>query len=254
MGFGVVVLLFWAWRAFPKGHMVRRGAGLSLFFTITEGLVGAWLVLAELTAGDTSAARAVSISVHLVNTLLLVASITLTAWYASGGELPRHRLMSRWGFWFSLAWLGMAILGVTGAITALGDTLFPSGSLVEGLQNDLSPVAHFLIRLRVIHPFVAVIVGGYLAGMSLNLRKTSTGRNIRLLTLTQVGLFGVQIVLGMINLILLAPVAMQLVHLFVMDLVWINLVILSAVHFSGQGSQVLSPFQGEELNSLSHTE
>ena len=46
----VAGLLLWAWRAYPKGHAVRLGAGLAVGFTITEALVGAGLVLFQLVA------------------------------------------------------------------------------------------------------------------------------------------------------------------------------------------------------------
>ena len=82
----VAGMLVWAWRIYPKGHRVRRGAIFSMFFMITEALVGAGLVLFELVAEDTSTARALSISVHLVNTFVLLACITLTAWWATGGN------------------------------------------------------------------------------------------------------------------------------------------------------------------------
>ena len=157
----VAGLLLWAWRAYPKGHPVRLGAVLAVGFTITEALVGAGLVLFQLVAQNDSVARAVSVAVHLANTFLLLASLTLTAAWASGARRLRLAGRARLSWPLGIGLLGVLILGVTGAITALGDTLFPSGSLVEGMAQDFSPTAHFLIRLRVIHPVVATLTGVY---------------------------------------------------------------------------------------------
>jgi len=122
----------------------------------------------------------------------------------------------------------MLVLGVSGAITALGDTLFPASSLREGIAMDFSPTAHVLLRLRIFHPVIAVAVGVYLAfaaAMAALFRPVPT---VKRLALALVALFALQIGLGFLNLYLLAPVWMQLVHLFVADLVWIALVLLCA--------------------------
>ena len=125
----------------------------------------------------------------------------------------------------------MLILGVSGAITALGDTLFPAGSLREGIAQDFVPTAHFLVRLRVWHPLIALLNGLYLlflGGLIYLFRATP---HIQRLALALGALFLAQLVAGMINLGLLAPVWMQLVHLLLADLVWIALVLLAAANF-----------------------
>jgi heme A synthase len=227
----VLIMLIWALRAFAKGHPVRLGAALSMFFIITEALVGAGLVLFGWVAEDQSMGRVISISVHLVNTFLLLAALTLTAWWASGGERVVLRGQGIAVWLFALAFLGVMILGVSGAITALGDTLFPAESLQQGIAQDFDPTAHFLIRLRVWHPLIAILNGLYLlflGGLIYLFRATP---HIQRLALTLIGLFVAQLVAGMINLGLLAPVWMQLVHLFLADLVWLALVLLAAANF-----------------------
>jgi heme A synthase len=228
----VVGMLVWAWRAYPKGQPVRLGSALSMFFIVTEALVGAGLVLFEWVAQDASSGRVISMTVHLVNTFLLLASLTLTAWWASGGEAVR--LKDRGApLWFFLAgFLGVMILGVTGAVTALGDTLFPVTSLAEGFAQDLSPTAHFLVRLRVWHPVLAILVGFYLllvAGLAAMFRNE---RHIRRAAAILAALFVIQLIAGLVNLVLLAPVWMQIVHLLLADLVWITLVLLAATFFA----------------------
>ncbi len=209
----VVWMLIWAFRAYPTGHMVRKGASWSLFFIITEALVGAGLVLFEWVAHDASMGRVISMAVHLVNTFLLLAALALTAWWASGGEalnLKGHGIQT---WLFAAGFLFMLVLGISGAVTALGDTLFPSASLAEGLREDFSAEAHFLVRLRVYHPIIAILTGTYLvflAGLTAMFRANPT---IRRLAAALVGLFVIQGIAGLVNLVLLAPVWMQLVHL-----------------------------------------
>lgn len=230
----VLVLAFWAWRIYPRGHRVRRGAGFSVFFMVTEALVGAGLVLFEWVAHDQSLGRVISMGVHLVNTFLLLACITLTAWWASGGPaLDLHRSDSRKA-WFIVAFLAMLVLGVSGAITALGDTLFPAGSLAAGIAEDFNEEAHFLVRLRVWHPILAILVGTYLFLLAALTAMFSDEKVVKRIAYALIGLFLVQLLAGLVNLILLAPIWMQIVHLLLADLVWITLVLLAAVTFARQ--------------------
>src|SRR5271155_696707 len=127
------VLLVWALRAYPRGHIVRRGAATSLVLMMFEALIGAGLVLFELVAHDESLKRGLSVCLHLINTFLLLASTALTAWWASGGERPRLRRQgaAAWAVGVPLAL--MFFVGASGVVTALGDTLFPPASLAAGL-------------------------------------------------------------------------------------------------------------------------
>ena len=222
----VVALVIWARRRYARGSLIRWGAGLSLFFTVTEALLGAGLVLFGLVADNDSAARAAVMAGHLVNTFMLLAFLGLTSWWAMLGE-PRRL---HWGGWRSLSLLlgalGMVLLGASGAITALGDTLFPSSSLMEGFQADLSETAHFLIRLRVIHPVLAVVVSGFILLVALKQFRDAGRSPTGKLVLAVRGLVIAQLFLGGLNVILLAPVWMQLVHLLVADLIWAGVVIL----------------------------
>ncbi len=217
-----------AFRSFPARHPVRFGATMSLVFIISEALVGAGLVLFGLVADNSSALRAIVISIHLVNTFLLVGWLTLTLWWAAGGAPVRLRQQGLVGALLGVALVGALLLGVTGAIAALGDTLFPVKSVADGLQRDFSPTAHFLERLRIIHPMLAVALGLYLvvAGVLVSAarRSTATTRFAWLLA----GLFVAQLLVGLLNVRLLAPIWLQLVHLLLADLVWIVLVLLAA--------------------------
>lgn len=234
----VIILLVWAFRAYPKGSTVRLGAVLSMVFIITEALVGAGLVLFEWVAMDDSVGRVISMAVHLINTFLLLAVLALTAWWASGGKPVRIKGQGIVLWALGIGFLGIMLLGVTGAMTALGDTLFPAETLREGLQQDLSSAAHFTIRLRIWHPMFAIGIGMYLIFISLLLALFRPERTLRWFAAIFSGLFVIQLAAGLINVVLLAPVWMQIVHLLLADLVWLSLVLLAATTLAdGAGLQ-----------------
>ncbi|HYO53384.1 COX15/CtaA family protein [Archangium sp.] len=224
----VVVLCVWGLRTHAKGHPVRKAAVFSLVFMLTEAAVGAGLVLFKMVAGNESLARAWWMAAHLINTFLLVGAMTLTCWWAGGRERLMLRRQGLTGWLVAGSLVGLLVLGVSGAIAALGDTLFPASSLAEGLRQDVSPTAHVLLRLRVLHPVLAALVGAlvvFSAAMVARLRPSAAVRRAAM----QLGvLYALQLVAGLVNLVLLAPVWMQLVHLLLADVVWIVLVRLSA--------------------------
>lgn len=224
----VVALVVGAWRRFPRGHVVRRAAAASGVLIVAEALIGAGLVLLELVAGDVSTARAWWMAGHLVNTFLLVAALTLTAWWATSGERPRLRGAGAILVTLVASLAGMLVLGVSGAITALGDTLFPVTTFAEGKALTFSESAHLFVRLRVWHPVLAVIVGVLLAVAAVHATRHRGAPAVRRAALAVVGLVVVQLGVGLVNMWLLAPVPLQLVHLLLADLVWIALVVLSA--------------------------
>jgi heme A synthase len=232
-----LVFVIWAWRVYQKGNPVRLFSALVLLFTLTEALIGAGLVLFGLVANNDSVARAVTISLHLVNTLFLIGCISLAAWYISFITLADRRIAAseiispyqhRFQILLAISLAGMLLLGVTGTVTALGDTLFPASSLAEGLKQDVSPLSSFLIRLRVIHPILAVTFVSYSAALVFWIRSRTINLKVRNLANLLLMLLLCQLALGATNVLLLAPVWLQLVHLLTADLVWIVLVLFSA--------------------------
>jgi protoheme IX farnesyltransferase len=233
-----VALVVWAYRRYPTTHAAFRAAVLTFVFTLTEALIGAGLVLLGLVADNQSPLRAVWMSAHLVNTFLLLAALVVTAWAAT---TERRFSLRDQGAVGAAVWFGFVctiLLGITGAVAALGDTLFPAASLRAGFLQDLDPAAHFLLRLRPLHPLLAGAVGLYLlllAGLLAHLRPSpGVTRMARWMCV----LFGAQVVAGMVNLVLLAPVAMQLVHLLLADAVWVVLVMTAAEAFAVDVEQV----------------
>jgi heme A synthase len=99
-------------------------------------------------------------------------------------------------------------------------------SLAEGFAQDVNPAANLFVRLRILHPAVAACVGLWLGiyGIWCVVRR----RDSQLPAGIVMTLVGAQMALGMVNVLLLAPVWMQLAHLLTADILWISLVLLSA--------------------------
>ncbi len=218
---GLAVL---ARRTFPAGHASRKWALISLVFMVVEAAIGAGIVLLRLVEGNTSALRAGYVGGHLVNTLLLVAAMTTTIWTARSrpGVADHGRsAISTPGFTAAMAM--MLVVAASGAIVALGDTLFPSVSLAAGLAADLDPTAHFLIRLRIWHPILAATVAGYLFWVAWRHPAFAGERQATPRQLVMMLIVG-QCALGVINLLMLAPLSLQMAHLLGSNLLWIALV------------------------------
>jgi heme a synthase len=220
----IIALWLWTRRIFPGTNPVRPVAAASVVFLITEALLGAGLVLFNYVDKDQSAGRAIYLSLHLLNTLLLLGALTLTAWFSKGGfYFGGHR----WSRWIIAALPIAALVSVTGAIAALGDTLFPVASLAEGFRQDFSGAANFLVRLRVVHPTLAVLAASYFASVSIFVLRSKQRLVARKIAVGVLILVLAQLSAGAINLLLLAPVWMQITHLLLADLIWIWLVLLA---------------------------
>ncbi|TFG36708.1 MAG: hypothetical protein E4H44_06395, partial [Candidatus Aminicenantes bacterium] len=224
---GTFVMWILAVRGFDRGHPTRSAAGWSLFFMTTEALVGAGLVLFRMVADNPSTARAAWMSAHLINTFLLLAALTWLAFSArhrDGVRFPRDRQTRR-----LLAGAATVVLlvGVSGAVAALGDTLFPASSLAEGLREDLSPSSHLFLRLRLWHPVIAVFGSSYLLWFAVVVVRRRPDAGVAKAAWALGGLVLIQIAVGLANVALLAPVWTQLVHLFLADATWITLVFVA---------------------------
>lgn len=242
----VLALLVLTWRTFPRGHRVRKSTGFAALFMFSEALIGASLVLKEWVAQDTSGVRAVMSAVHLGNTYLLLGALTLSAWWI---YRPRQNVASnRAGLQPAvLIALGAAVLlGMTGAITALGDTLFPARNLTAGIYDDLNPTSHFLLRLRVVHPVFAVLLSVYLLGLARHFRTRSGVADARWITAALSWLLIVQLILGAVNLLLLVPISTQILHLLLADLIWVVLVLLAEASFFSRTGPSVSQRQKRE--------
>jgi heme A synthase len=223
-----VLLFIWSRRAYPKGHLVRKGANFSLFFMITESLVGAALVVFRLVGQDASITRAIIAPVHLVNTLFLISALTLTAYFASGGKGFSWKNQGAVSSLLIAGFVSMIIIAVMGAITSLGDAIFPVRSTAEAIGRSMTAGEHFLVRLRIWHPFVAIGLGLFILVASrliASYRPSTTTQNLSLAVFV---IYLLQIAVGFLNVALSAILPTQLVHLFLADSLWMMWVLLAA--------------------------
>src|SRR5512142_825817 len=223
----VLVLAVWARRAYPRGHAARTAAGLSLLFIVTEALLGAGLVLFGWVASDASPGRGWAMALHLVNTFLLLAALALAAGLSGSSSPSEGARRSALPSLIVAGLLAMGLAGVTGAIAALGDTLFPAASLAAGLRQDLQPGTRLLLRLRLLHPFVAGMAGLLLIAGVRRAAQVCPQENVRRGAAAVTALIAVELCAGAANVFLLAPVWLQLLHLVLADLVWISAVLVA---------------------------
>jgi len=217
----VGTLAVWVVRTRDRGDPVRRAGIAAGILIVNEALIGAALVLFEWVADDRSAGRAVSITIHLLNTFLLLAALSLTAWWASGRPIPRGPVEERGTVRrLAVAAAALMVVGAAGAVTALGDTLFPPDEYGGGFSAD--PTGGLLVRLRWVHPILAVVTAGYLLHLARRLPAPEAMRS------ALASLVVVQLAAGVVNVGLSAPVWMQVVHLFLADAVWVGFVLTSS--------------------------
>jgi len=220
-------LLAWTWRRTARGEWPRYSAALAAILLFNEALLGALLVVFEHVGMDRSATRAVFLSLHFGNTLLLVAALTLTAkWLTSGSRRVRLPANGWERVVIATGLFSVMVTGMTGSLAALGDTIFPRATLRDALVQDFSSNTHVLLHLRTLHPLAAVVAVLYVLWMFHKLSKNREESTAILPFLT--GTLLAQAALGVLNVLLLAPVWLQLTHLLVAEIVWILLVLASA--------------------------
>lgn len=220
--FGLFVLGIWIWvrRRWPLAHPARKAATAALILTVTEALLGAKLVLFGLVGANTSGLRVFVMGLHFLNSAALMASLTLLALFVArptwtprtmGLVVPKSILRRL----PTITLIGLIALGVTGTFAALSTTLFPSLSLMEGLQKDLSPQSHFLLQLRALHPTLGVFAGVAFVLLFLIFAETcdKTELRVRRASYTLAALLGVTVVVGTVTLLWLSPVPLRLLHL-----------------------------------------
>ncbi len=225
----VIALAVWVMRSTAKRHLARAFAVAALLLTLNEAILGALLVKLGLTARSTSPWRPPMLALHLSNTLLLLAALALTAHF-----LARSRAFERGSVRFlhgplAIAGLGSAmVVGVTGSLAALGDTLYPSSSLRSALAADFSASAQWLVRLRILHPISAVAAASFILWLLWRAVLRNGTVEHRSLGVWLAALLGFQFLLGVLDVLLRAPVWMQVLHLAGADAFWALLVVLTA--------------------------
>jgi cytochrome c oxidase assembly protein subunit 15 len=225
----IVALVVWVFRGTVEKHLARSFAIAGLVLTLNEALLGALLVKLGLTATSTSPLRPPMLALHLSNTLLLLGALALTAHF-----LGRKKAMLRGAVRFEhkapaiVGLLAAMVIGVTGSLAALGDTLFPSTSLRSALAADFSSSAEWLVRLRILHPASAIVAGAFILWLLWRAVFMAQDVEHRRLGIWLAGLLAFQFLLGGLDVLLRAPVWMQVLHLAGADAFWCVLVVLTA--------------------------
>jgi heme a synthase len=226
-GLFVIALAVMAYRLYGRRSKVTVWAFLALVFIVVEGLLGRLLVVKEWVVDDASAIRAVVVAIHLANTYILLLTLSATAWLAG----IRHEIRMRGNrFLATLVFIGMTmgiLLSAMGAVTALGDTLFPPESMFWEAHEAVDATSHFLIRLRVYHPIMAILTGGYLVAVVRYIQRKDLGGKVNFRGNFLIGAILIQVLAGGFNVLTLAPLAMQVIHLMLADIFWISLVLFA---------------------------
>jgi cytochrome c oxidase assembly protein subunit 15 len=196
---------------------------------LLEAILGALLVKLGYTAQSQSPMRPAFLALHLTNTLLLLAALTLTAHF-----LSRRRGFLRSAVRFSAPFGAVAtivvvlIVGVTGSLAALGDTLFPETSLGAALVQDFSATSGWLVRWRWTHPAVAFLASIFLIWLLVRASQRSRHWDNRALSALVLTLLAAVYTLGVLDVMFLAPLWLQVAHLLAADTLWVSLVVLTA--------------------------
>ena len=225
----VVALAAWTFAVTSRDHLARTAAAASVLFTLVEATLGMLLVKLGLTAQSQSPIRPAYLALHLANTLLLLAALTLTAHLLSRREgylRGSVRLVTPWGAIGGV--LTVLIVGVTGSLAALGDTLFPASSLVLALAQDFSSASGWLVRWRWMHPTVAFFASIFLIWLLVRAAQRGNPWDNRRLSALVLFLLATVYSLGILDVVLLAPLWIQVAHLLAADTLWALLVVLTA--------------------------
>jgi len=220
--YGFIVLYFWwvARKIYPKGHFARKAALASLIFMITEASLGAKLVLFKLVGTNDTPLRAIFMALHQMNSFMLTGAVALT--YAAAQRENNRPLASLPRVMSLFPWL-IVLIGITGAWAALSGTLFPTQDLLQGLYDDFSQQAHYLVRLRVLHPILALLGGGSLSLFFWIQANTTKDSLLQKKSLQMALILFVGLCFGVLTLLSHAPIWMKLVHLTLAQIIWVTL-------------------------------
>ncbi|GMR02982.1 MAG: COX15/CtaA family protein [Acidimicrobiia bacterium] len=236
-GLGVAAVVILALWLFPKGHIVKKAATVSGSLLVVEALLGAALVLYGWVDADISVGRMIVVPLHLTNTFLLLGALAVTAWWGTGLPAPRERSDPGPVRWLAIGAIVIVVLGATGALNALADTIFPSDSVTGGLAEKFGSTAPLLSKLRIVHPVVAVAGGMFVAWIAAGQARFGSVNSKRLSAAVSIIVLS-QFFIGIANIFLLTPLAVQVIHLMVADLLWVVYVLFSA---SRLGDAVRAP-------------
>lgn len=232
-GLVVIALAVAAFRFTPRGHPARISTLVTIGLILLEGVVGGVQVLLKLTATSTDPARGFFQGIHLANTFALVGSMLVTLFFAYGYPPLRLRGQGLAGLWSYVGLVLVLILGMAGAVTALGDLLFvppAGGTPIDTIKRDYATTATVIENLRLVHPMMAILASAFLVWLGTFLRRERPGANVERWSMSLWVVIGVQVAVGFLNVALKAPAWIQLVHLLLAIALWLTM--LGLVYFA----------------------
>ena len=201
----VFTLVFLAFKIYPQKHLVRKLSLSAGVLILIEALIGAVLVLASLTGSDSSSLRVAVLAFHLINSLLLVAALTL-CWQSAFADKISFKKPH-------IYFVGIfPLLALTGSIASLAGTLFPSESLMQSFLLDFHPESHITLKLRPLHPLLALGFVAFCLMVFSEKKKVLAGMAV------------IALCSGIVTLLALSPVWMKLTHLLIAYSLWIILI------------------------------
>lgn len=224
-GIMVVLLVLWSFFKFSFRHPVFKSSLCVLFFTVSEALIGARLVLAGLTGNNDSPTRMFTMNLHLLNSLLLTSSL-FVCWRFSLGKSFSLSVFSKKKKYLIISICTFFLIAFFGSMSSLSSSLFPSQSLWEGALLDFDSQSHWLVRLRLLHPLLALVFGGgfLLYYFSQDIKIKSRSQQILVFCV------GLTLISGLMNLLLLSPVFLKLTHLLVIYLLSMSFILTLEKH------------------------
>lgn len=235
---GVVALVALAIKWQPS-RPARWATFSALGLMLVEVALGAGLVLMNLVGSNRSVDRVIVMPAHLITTSLLLGSLAAASYFSDPGRLARadglsaaaRRSLKSALVWALLAGALLLVVSMTGAITALGDTVYPvqgQGAL-EHLQHDQAAGSHLLGKLRVVHPLLALVGVGLLWVAAGRAREASSTPGVQRLGLALYAGGALALAIGTANIALAAPGYLQVIHLSMACALWLSVVVLAAM-------------------------
>ncbi|MCB0328546.1 MAG: COX15/CtaA family protein [Bdellovibrionales bacterium] len=214
-GIGIGVLLIYVLFFSRMKLQLRNFAIAAFLFTISEALIGAGLVLRGMVAENDTVERIFWLAGHLLNTLLLLYFLVGVVLQSKYDKRKLSFIPSRQ---FAIPLVAFILLAIAGSLASLSNTLHPSSDLGAGLAADLSLESPLIVRLRVLHPICGVLFFGLVIYWWKLLTLRFPGMTERLLWLV-----GVEVLVGATTLLMLSPLTAKLLHLFLADIIWLQL-------------------------------
>ncbi len=205
-----------SWKKLGARHPACVSAWCAAILTLIEALIGAFLVKKGLVAESREPLRILVMSLHLVNTFLLLAALTMADfWKNASFKCPKAP-----GFYDLMGIVLLLVVAALGAMASLAHDWFPSANLLQGLAADFDPQKHWLVRVRIFHPLVAILTTVFLFVGTCYRREHGNSRESFIFLILLAG----QLFVGVLNWALMAPPWSALLHLVLADLIWIGFI------------------------------